>query len=193
MQVIAGSAKGRRLVSPSHSKGARIRPLSHQAKEALFNILANVVGDSTFLDLFAGSGQVGIEALSRGAKISIFIESDKGAISTIRKNLDLCGFSDRAEVYAVDAKRAVQILDKKAASFDIIFIGAPYGHKILSEVIELIANSCIIKQNGYIIAEHSKRQEVAEAAGKLVKFRANNYGDTVFSFYKVGTVAEEKN
>ncbi|MEK7376384.1 MAG: 16S rRNA (guanine(966)-N(2))-methyltransferase RsmD [Candidatus Margulisiibacteriota bacterium] len=186
MRVIGGTARGRVLKTALLAGGKKIRPLSDRAKEALFNILAQVTPDCVFLDLFAGSGQVGIEALSRGAKLCVFCEKESGAVRFINDNLELCGFSDRAEIFALDVLSAISVLDKNKALFDVIFIGAPYGRRILLDTLEKISKSGILKVNGIVIAEHTKRQEAAREYGGLKKFRENRYGDTVFSFYRRG-------
>ena len=185
MRVIGGTAKGRTLKAAVLGGGKKLRPLSDQAKEALFNILAPVIEDSAFLDLFAGSGQVGIEALSRGAKLCLFCEKEGKAVHFIKENLELCGLSDRAEIYVLDVLKSISVLGKKNALFDLVFIGAPYGQKILIETLEKLSESAILREKAVVIAEHTKRQEVAQEYGGLKKFRENRYGDTVFSFYRM--------
>ena len=181
LRVISGSARGKRLEVP---KG-NIRPLSEQAREALFNILAPRIADSDFLDLFAGSGAVGIEALSRGARISIFVEMDKKSVPVIWSNLENVGFSDRAEVYALPVSQALKILNKKSAKFDIIFLGAPYGSPSLIEAMKFLGGSSLLKEANVVIAEHRFKHDISETFGVLSIFRKERYGDTVFSFYKV--------
>jgi len=180
MQVISGSAKGKKLKSP---KG-NIRPLSSQAKEALFNILQNRVAGAYFLDLFAGSGAVGIEALSRGATLSIFIELDKKTVRVMRENVEFCGFAGRAEIYALEAVRALKILKKKEAKFDIIFIGAPYGSPNLAKALLELSDGGLLKERGFVVAEHRKQHQLEESYEKLLKFREAKYGETVFTFYE---------
>jgi 16S rRNA (guanine(966)-N(2))-methyltransferase RsmD len=153
MRVISGKAKGRKLKSPKLSRGRRVRPLSDQAKEALFNILGAKVVDSHFLDLFAGTGAVGIEALSRGARISIFVELDRKVVATIRENLDITELGDSAEVYSLDVLRAIKVLDSKGAKFDVIFLGAPYGSPNLNKAMELISASGLVAPGGILVAE----------------------------------------
>lgn len=184
MRVISGSAKGLLLKFPKLSGGKKVRPLSDTAKESLFNILAGRINGCYFLDLFAGTVQVGIEALSRGADLAIFVEIDKRAVSVIRDNLSLTGLSDRAEIYLFDVMRAISVLNKKGAHFDMIFIGAPYSSPVLEPVLEKIAKSDIVKDSGIVIAECSKKQDLSGKYGVLEKFRKEKYGDTVFSFYK---------
>ena len=182
MRVIAGKVKGLHLKTPK--AGWRVRPLTDQARGALFNILAEKVGDSSFLDLFAGTGAVGIEALSRGAQVAIFVEMNRQVVALIRQNLELTGFTDRAEVYAVDVLKAVNILSGKGAKFGIIFIGAPYDSPLLDKVLQKIADGGLLAPAGVLIAEHRKQHELAVEYGKLQMFRAARYGETVFEFYK---------
>jgi len=183
VRVISGKVKGRILKVP---KG-KIRPLSDQAKEALFNILAGRMEGISFLDLFAGSGSVGIEALSRGARLSIFVEVDRRSVAVIRENLTDLSLFDRAEVFALEVRRALKILNKKQAKFDIIFIGAPYGSPILSQTLKLLGKADLLKEGGIVVAEHRFKQLVDEEFDLLIRFRQERYGDTMFSFYKVKT------
>lgn len=181
MRVISGSAKGRKLKFPS---GAKTRPLSDFAKEGLFNILADKIAGGDFLDLFAGTGQVGIEALSRGARIAIFVDSDRKAVASIWENLNVTALSDRAEVYCTDVERAITALGKKKACFDVIFIGAPYTVPVLGSTMEKAAKSDIVKHEGLVIAEHNKRTVLNETYGDMVKTREVKYGDTILSIYR---------
>jgi 16S rRNA (guanine(966)-N(2))-methyltransferase RsmD len=186
MRVISGKAKGRKLKVPRLDRGRRVRPLTDQVKEALFNILGPKVPESYFLDLFAGTGAVGIEALSRGAKLAIFVELDRKVIGTIRENLELTGLFDSAEIYSLDVLRAIKALDKKGSKFDIVFIGAPYGSPVLEQALELLSTTGLINMGGVVVAEHRNKHEIAEAFNELKKFRDARYGDTVLSFYKIG-------
>ena len=179
MRVISGRAKGKKLRAPKHS-----RPLTDQAREALFNILKGKVENCYFLDLFAGSGAVGIEALSRGAKIAILVELNRKAVKTIRENLKNTEFSDRAEVYAVDVIRALNLLDRKQAKFDIIFLGAPYDSPVLEKALIKLGQANLIKGSGVVIAEHRKQRALQDKYGKLNSFRDARYGETVLTFYE---------
>jgi len=181
VRVISGLARGRQLKVP---KG-NIRPLSDQAKESLFNILVNQVKDCDFLDLFAGSGAVGIEALSRGARLAIFVEIDRRSVPVIRENLMDLGFDDRAEIFALPVNRALKILGKKQARFDIIFLGAPYGSSELDRALKLLGQIGMLKMGGVVVAEHRSKLILPEEFLQLKKFRTEKYGDTAFSFYKI--------
>jgi 16S rRNA (guanine(966)-N(2))-methyltransferase RsmD len=180
VRVIAGTAKGKRLKSPQ----GKIRPLSDQARESLFNILQPIVEGSYFLDLFAGTGSVGIEALSRGATLSIFVELDKKTVQVIRENLENCGFPDRSEVYALDVIRGLKILKRKGAKFGIIFIGAPYGSPNLEKALQELSDGSLLNEAGVVVAEHRFKHKIPLEFGALKQVREARYGDTLLSFYK---------
>ena len=163
----------------------KLRPLTDQARGALFNILAREVPDARFLDLFAGTGAVGIEALSRGAELAIFVDDHRAAVALIRENLELTGLADRAEVYAVDAVRAIGILDSKKAQFDIIYLGAPYDSPALEKSLEKLAETDILRPGGILVAEHRKQHSIGLTYGKYELYRDAKYGETVLSFFKV--------
>ena len=186
MRVIAGSAKGKELKFPKLPKGQRLRPLTGQVKEALFNILVNKVAGARFLDLFAGTGSVGIEALSRGASVAFFVEMDRKVVQTLRENLEITGFSDKAEVFCLDVIKALAVMDRDGGKFDIIFIGAPYGDKVLEDALKKLSVTSILAEGGVVVAEHSARDKVTESYGELKKFRDARYGDTALSFYSTG-------
>jgi 16S rRNA (guanine(966)-N(2))-methyltransferase RsmD len=180
MRIVAGIAKGKKLEVPP----GNIRPLSSQAREGLFNILQRKTPDSRFLDLFAGTGAVGIEALSRGATCASFVELDKRTVKTLRKNLQHCGFSDTGDVYNADVLRGLKILKRKGEKFDIIFIGAPYGSPVLSSVLSEISDAILLEDGGVVIAEHRKQHKLDEHYGSLACVRVVRYGDTELNFYE---------
>ena len=188
MRVLAGTAKGKELRYPKLSKDKRLRPLTGRVKEALFNILVNKNPDARFLDLFAGTGSVGIEALSRGAELAIFVELDRKIVQILRENLALTGFTDRAEVYCLDVVKALKVIDNAKGKFDIIFIGAPYGSPVLEVALKALADTEIVDVKAVVVAEHSVRDKVSDSYGKLAKFRDSRYGDTVLSFYKINAL-----
>ena len=183
MRVIAGKAKGRILKSPKVGWG--VRPLTDKARAALFNILGEKHVGANFLDLFAGTGAVGIEALSRGADVAFFVESNRQVVNLIRQNLELTGLAGQAEIYSLDVLKAVEMLARRRAEFDIIYLGAPYDSLYLTKSLEQLAGNSLLAKNGLLIAEHRKQQQLAPQYGRLSKYRENRYGETVFSFYKV--------
>jgi 16S rRNA (guanine(966)-N(2))-methyltransferase RsmD len=171
------------LKTPRQVRG--VRPLTDQARGALFNILAARIGGSSFLDLFAGTGAVGIEALSRGAATASFVEHNRAAVALIRQNLELTGLGDRAEVFSMDVPRAIKLLDGKGARFDHIYLGAPYDDPVLVECLGLIAGSGLLNMAGILIAEYRRQQVVAGSFGALERFREARYGETILGFYKL--------
>lgn len=161
MRVIAGSARRLNLVTP---KGNNTRPTSDKIKETLFNILADRLYEVNFLDLFSGSGGIGIEALSRGAAHCTFIEKDKSAISCIKKNLDTTHFSEKATIVPYDVLTSLHNIDSRGG-FDIVFMDPPYDHEIEKRVLAELAGSDLINDDSLIIVESSIDTDFAFAAG----------------------------
>ncbi|HHV61919.1 MAG TPA: 16S rRNA (guanine(966)-N(2))-methyltransferase RsmD [Firmicutes bacterium] len=181
MRVIAGIAKGRRLKA---LRGLATRPTADRVKESLFGILGPRVIDASFLDLYAGTGSVGIEALSRGARRAAFVDDSPQAIAVIRANLELVGFQDRAEVYKNDALRALKILGRRACKFDIIFIDPPYAMRVGGEVIGEVGRLGLLAICGTAVLEHSRYEKVPIEISGLKIIRTERFGDTMISFYK---------
>jgi len=177
MRVIAGEAKGRRLKSP---RGMETRPTSDKVKEALFSILGNRVVDTRMLDLFAGTGAIGIEALSRGAARVDFVESDRAMADILEKNLTACGFHGRAEVYRMDA---FKFLKQIRQPYDLIFADPPYHAWHLKKLLPAVERGAMISPDGLLIVEHFRRIALPNPVGKLRIFRSYEYGDTVLTLY----------
>lgn len=150
MRVIAGSARRRNLVCPS---GDSTRPTTDRIKETLFNILQTEVPDARFLDLFSGSGGIGIEALSRGGKQCVFVENGREAVTCIKTNLKNTGLSDRAQVMAMDVMQALRRLDSLSQPFDIIFMDPPYRKDFEAKVIPFLLESSLVQEGTLLIAE----------------------------------------
>lgn len=161
MRVIAGTARRLNLVTP---KGMNTRPTSDKIKETLFNILAFDLFGVYFLDLFSGSGGIGIEALSRGAKFCTFVEKDKDALGCIRKNLTTTGFTDRAEVIGHDVFSALYNLHPKE-KYDIVFMDPPYDSGLEKNALSILAGLDIISDESVIIIESSKDTDYSFAEG----------------------------
>jgi 16S rRNA (guanine966-N2)-methyltransferase len=176
MRVITGSAKGRRLMTP---EGAQVRPTSDVAKEAIFSIIQFEVEGAQVLDLFAGSGQLGIEALSRGAAGAVFVDRSREAQSAIRHNLDKTGLAQRARLVAGDA---LSFLKVGAGPFDIAFVDPPYHLGLLGEVLPLVAGC--MRPGGVILCESMRDERLPEAAGELSFRREYRYGRTKITTYR---------
>ena len=175
LKIIAGKFRGRNLKT---LPGFQTRPLLSRAKKSLFDILIPKIVGSVFLDLFAGFGSVGIEALSRGAKKVTFVESDGNCIEVIKDNLIKLGISDFAEIIQRDAAQP----DLLEGKFDIIFIGPPYQMKMLAEIIR--KSEILLAKSGLIIGQHHKKEILPDTAGGLLLYRQERYGDMRLSFYK---------
>lgn len=156
MRVIAGTARRLPLVTP---KGMETRPTTDRIKETLFNILQNDLPGCHFLDLFAGSGAIGIEALSRGAAKAVFVDNSKEALSCIRQNLEKTHLADRAIVIGQDCAGAIHALDAKKMHFDIIFMDPPYDRGLEQQVLTALRQSCLVTEDTLIIVEASLETE----------------------------------
>ena len=178
MRVTGGIGKGRKLKVPA---GSRVRPTSNKVKQALFNILGQKVEGALFLDLFAGIGGIGIEALSRGAGKVVFVDDSRDSLKVIKKNVEQSGFAERAQVIA---SKAEAFLKKASDRFDIVFLDPPYS-LALEPLLKVLADSGILKSDSVLIAEHFKKQPSIERAGNLSLYREAQYGDTVLAFYRL--------
>lgn len=179
MRIIAGLAKGRRLFSP---KSKEIRPAMDQVKESIFNILFDVEGLAV-LDLFAGTGTMGIEALSRGALRCLFVDNLAEASELIEKNLDACGFSAKGQVLNMTVGKAIRELDLKGEKFDLIFIDPPYLKNDVKKTLQKLAQSNLLHNRTRMIIEHHPKEKIEEIAG-LVLTDQRKYGQTLVSFFK---------
>ncbi len=180
LRIIAGSAKKMILSVP---KGWTGRPTADRVKESLFNIVGNTLVDRRFLDIFSGTGNVGIEALSRGAAQCIFIEQNGAAVATIHKNLAKAGFENRAQVIKKDACRGIQYLSSAGEKVDFIFLDPPYDCGLGLAVLTTLAEINILLPGGFVVAESSKREEFPLHLQNLELWRREKYGDTLLWFY----------
>ncbi len=147
MRVISGSARGRKLIAP---EGLDTRPTTDRVKESIFNIVAPYLPAENVLDLFAGSGALGIEALSRSSKHAVFVEKDRNILHIINRNLSDVRLSEKAEVICSDA---ISFLNRHKTKFDIIFLDPPYNTGLLTEAVNKIFDNSLLKQEGIIVAE----------------------------------------
>ena len=192
MRVIAGKYRSRPLQS---LRGTDVRPTSDRLRETLFNVLtagnAAALEGTVWLDLFAGTGAVGIEALSRGAKHVSFVESSPPAAEIIRENLKSLGIASGFKIFREDLSRALWHLEKEKIAADVVFLDPPYRMKdIYAETLRALADSSLIWAMSLVIAEHEKRFEPAEEFGPLRKFRRLVQGEAALSFYRMGTAAD---
>ena len=182
MRVIGGQARGRRLKTP---KGKRVRPTAARVKEALFNILPHDLSGTKVLDLFAGTGNLTLEALSRGAAEAMLVDSSTESVKAIRENLRRLNLVDRAKVWITPVTRATRLLARRGETFDMIFLDPPYGQRLVEVTLKNVAEGGLLRDSGVLIAEHSVRDPVEERYGSLTLRDQRRYGDTVVSFFRV--------
>jgi len=180
MRVIAGCARGTVLFQPD---GERTRPTANRIKEDLFNIIAPYVRDANFLDLYAGTGQMGIEALSRGAESAVFVESGKDAVDLIRKNLAKCRMEANT-VICDDVLKALQKLAGQHKKFDVVFIDPPYDTDNLDEIINKLINGSILNEDAIIITEQASDAEELSFEPLLETYKIKKYTTTKLTFMK---------
>ena len=181
MRIVAGKNKGKILKSP---KDLSVRPTSEKVREALFDILGTSVEETRFLDLFAGTGAVGIEALSRGAKNVIFIEKEQKCIKIIKENLEKTENSQNAVVYKIDFLSGLKLLARKNALLDYIFLDPPYNRGLVNISLLEISKLPILRHNGLVIAQHYKKEKVMENLNNLSLNNQRRYGECYLSFYE---------
>ena len=194
MRIVAGKFKGRRLKT---LKGSEVRPTADRVKESLFGIFGEGVVDADFLDLCAGTGSIGLEALSRGAKSTTFVDSNYHAIRIIESNLEMCGLDRKhpqVQLIHLDARKALARLGKRKAQFDLIYFDPPYASKIHKSCLKHIAEANLLSPDGVLVVEHGKihKADWTESLilDELVLSRQERYGDTMLSFYQAASVKD---
>jgi 16S rRNA (guanine(966)-N(2))-methyltransferase RsmD len=184
MRIVAGTLKGRTLKGPV---GPGIRPTSDGLRETLFNVLGDRVEGARVLDGFAGTGAVGLEALSRGAAQVTFVEHDRRALSVIRQNIDACGATAACHVIAGD----LAVLERRHGApgpFELVFLDPPYDAPDIASTVTMAAHW--VSPGGILVLEHSKRRPSPDHAGPLVRRRVLRAGDSALSFYAPGPHAD---
>jgi len=180
MRVITGLYKGRRLIAP---KGHEIRPTIERLKESYFNIVHGIVHGSYFLDLCAGTGSMGIEALSRGAKKVTFVEKSHNAVAVIKKNLDICGIRRNFKIIEEDLFKQIPRFGSVGQKFDLIYFDPPYFKELYSKALILIDQTKTLSSEGVLTTNHFKKIELPDLIGNLRRYRIVKHGDSVLSFY----------
>jgi len=178
MRIIAGAFRGRRLHAP---KGNRIRPTIDRVREAVFNMIAGEVPGAKVLDLFAGTGAMGLESLSRGAHFCFFVDKDAEAVSLIRENVQLCAAQDRSRMIHGPVASAIRRLGSENELFDLIFMDPPYGKGYIEKTLEIVA--AVAREDALVIAEHHVKDKPPMVPAIWRKDRERRYGDTLISVY----------
>lgn len=184
MRIITGSAKGTKLKTP---RGMETRPTGDRVKESVFNILGSLLIDAKVLDLFAGTGNLGLEALSRGAASAVFIDRSSASIDLIRENIELTKLSAQAEVIKGDSFTTLDRLINNNLQFDLIFCDPPYNKGMVQKVLNKVEKSKFLSSNGVIVVEHSKHEIINDEFKQLNIKRTEKYGETLVSFVTVNS------
>jgi 16S rRNA (guanine(966)-N(2))-methyltransferase RsmD len=183
-RIIAGRGKGRRLSMP---KGAETRPTGARVRQTLFDILAPKLPGARFLDAFAGSGAVGLEALSRGALKVVLVDSSPAAVAKIRENAAALGeVGGEVQVFRQDARVALIALAERGARFDVIYLDPPYDSDLYEPVIALVGEEGLLEHGGILVAERFHKRALPETIGRLSRFREVRVGDHRLNFYRLG-------
>lgn len=187
MRIITGSAKGTKLKAPP---GLDTRPTADRVKESVFNILGDIVVDAQVLDVFAGTGNLGLEALSRGAKTAVFVDHNHNSIAIIKDNAHHTKLAEHTEIYKHDVLRFLDKLAQMGRSFDVMFCDPPYEKGFVQAVLKKLDESPIMALGGIVVIEHSRREPIADEWDHLQLRRTERYGATLISFLRYKTKQE---
>lgn len=181
MRIIAGTAKGTRLSSLGKSE---LRPTLDRVRESLFNILSPRIEEARWLDLFAGTGAVSLEAMSRGAACAVMVEPDQTACSIIEKNRSRCKMEE-GDILLLrnDALRALQQLESRNEAFDIVYVDPPFAEGFYEPILKVLGEKMLLMPDAWVIVEHFHKQEIADNYGKLTQFDQRRIGDTTLTFF----------
>lgn len=180
MRVISGSAKGHHLRSV---QGRGTRPTADRVKEAMFSALGSYFNGEQVLDLYAGTGALGIEALSRGCGYAVFVDKERNSIDVVKENLQKTGFAEQAKCLKMPAERAVNYLSKQDISFDMLFLDPPYRLVHMDALLKEIINKSLLKPGAVVVIEHDKAFDYPAKVEELILTKKAFYGSTALSFY----------
>ena len=177
MRIIAGEYKGRKLLSPN---GQSIKPTGDKVKEAIFSMTAGYIEGAVVIDLFSGSGCLGLEAISRGAGICYFCDNSKDSIALIKKNIEICGATEKSRVLVGDFKKTLLMIPEKA---NVIFLDPPFEKGVFAACFESIHNAGVLAGGGIVVAEHGRRELLPGAFYNLGRLKEKKYGVVHVSLY----------
>ena len=182
MRIIGGRHRGRRLFVP---RGLDIRPTSDRVRESIFNILGGAVSAWNVLDLFAGTGALGLEALSRGAAHAVFVDKHPSALAAIRRNVERLGMVSSARVIKADLTRGLGLRKHEQKAYDLIFLDPPYGKGLVLKGLDVVARAGLASSNVLAVAEHASHEEFGRIKTTWVLTEQRTYGQTGVSFFKL--------
>jgi 16S rRNA (guanine966-N2)-methyltransferase len=181
-RIIGGARKGRRLKAPA---GETTRPTGARVRQSLFDVLAALIPGSRFLDAFAGSGAVGLEALSRGASKVVLVERGAAAVAAARANARaLAGAGGSLQIFQQDARTALVALAGQGFRFDVVFLDPPYASDLYEPLLSLLSEGPLLAEGGLVVAEHFHKRALPETIGSLARSRLLRVGDHCLSFYR---------
>ena len=181
LRIISGERKGRIIKTLA---GNNTRPTTDRVKESLFNIILPKLPGSLVLDLFSGSGNLGLEALSRGAERTFFVEKNRAALKILYENCQSLDYLEFSEIFPLDVKKAIAVISKRNLSFDIIFIDPPYAQGLEVSTILALDEFRLLKPESIIIVEHMNNNKLPSSIGSLKRYDLRKYGNTAVSFYR---------
>lgn len=183
LRIISGSLKGRKIAS---LPGTSTRPTSNMVREAIFNVISDEIKGSCFLELYAGTGAVGIEAVSRGAERAVLIEGGKDAADLVRKNINACGIESRVKLIKWDIEKNLNCLDQQAVAFDMVFLDPPYEKGLVRKTLDNLLKSEALSDDALVIVQHSKN-EALDLSGMEESFsllKDKRYGKNLVSYLR---------
>lgn len=182
MRIISGTNKGMKLYAP---EGDKVRPTSDKIKEAIFNIIGPIDDEASVLELFAGSGSIGIEFLARGAKHCTFVDASHKSLNYVKRNLDLCNFKSRAKIMLSDYGKAISNLSNNNEKFDYIFADPPYALNLSANIFDKVFEYGILKPRGMLIIETDKSEKTIDNTNtNMVEYKEKIYGRTRISIIR---------
>lgn len=184
MRIIGGFLGGRSLIEPTPQMKRFLRPMREAVRAALFDILSDSVINARFLDLFAGTGSVGLEALSRGARSCVFVDTAKQACQIIQENIKNLELEKHTCVYQLDVFKAIELFDRQGEEFDLAFIGPPYGQGLAHKTLAHLALHSILAPGALVVTEIFKKEIIQTEYGLLKSFDERTYGDNRLWFYR---------
>jgi 16S rRNA (guanine966-N2)-methyltransferase len=188
MRIISGKFRGRRLRGP---QGVDLRPTSDRLRETLFNILGATVGGAVVLDVFAGTGAIGLEGLSRGAREVVFIDSNPAAVRLIRQNLELCAVTSGCRILMADAFKSLRRLAREGFKADIIFLDPPYHWGPYDDLLGLLFLTGIASPGSRVVMEHHQKVPMPDSVSNFQRARSVRQGDKCLSFFEKRIISDE--
>ncbi|KOA20536.1 ribosomal RNA small subunit methyltransferase D [Clostridium homopropionicum DSM 5847] len=185
MRIISGIAKGKKILPPD---GIQTRPTLDRVKENIFNIIQNDIVDANAVDVFAGTGSLGLEAVSRGAKECYLVDKHPSTFNILMQNVKNLGFQEKCKCINKDSYAALKDFSKKGLIFDLIFIDPPYAKDMIPPAIEIITSESLLAENGIIVTKIDSSEDIYKGNEKIVLYDYRKYGNTTVCFYKHGEV-----